>query len=265
MTERKPVELIDLLTPKDKERVPVGRVSNRWPIEKIDGHWKYAHLYDDRAINYVARLGEERVKHKFDCIFMITGERRTGKSTLASLIARAINAQFPVDNIIFRLEDFYESMGNAPSADPSSRTFPQIILDESGFDFYAKEWNQSLQRDGVKILEVVGKKRLILYFLVPHGRKLNSDIREEMAHIWINTDPPKYLHEDRGYAVVRTGSRDIYRQRIWWFPSFAFFFPELKGEFWNAYESKKDSFIYDVTVNRKKKPSEFSPRMPVLG
>jgi hypothetical protein len=236
------IETYDLLTPRYKTRIPVGLYAEKWKVESIKGRPLYSRLTDKRALDYLAQVARERVKAKKDCIFMITGERRTGKSTLAIEIAKRIDPTFKVENICYRLSDWYKALAGAPKADPIAGVYPQIILDEAGIDFYAKQWNREWQHDGVQVLEIVGIKNLVLYFLVPHEGKLTTDIRGEMCHIWINTDPDPRLEIERGYAVARHGKRDIYKQKIWWLPNLAFFFPEVDGGFWEKYSVKKDTF-----------------------
>ena len=67
----------------------VGIVADRYPMGKYKGSTKYVPVYDERAIEYVAGLIRERVQDKFDCVILITGERRTGKSTLSIQLAKA--------------------------------------------------------------------------------------------------------------------------------------------------------------------------------
>ena len=273
MTEKKqPLRLVDILTPRDRQRIPVGKYVDRWPIQRRnDGRWIYGRLYDERAINYVAALAKERIAHKHDCIILMTGERGKGKSTLAIEVNQAVGEGLTLEDITFQITDFFGCLDKAPFANVEKGIFPRIIPDESGISFYAKKWNTALQQKGVMILEAIRMKGIIITFCAPHSRKINIDIREEMAYIWINIDPPEYLKEDRGYAVVRTGTRDIFKQSIWWFPAFAFFFPELKGPFWESYESKKKTFIDQITAGEVTKsptnlpiPTDFRQNTPIL-
>jgi len=213
---------------------------------------KKGHIYvpflDERTINYIAALIEEMVRDGFDCIVMITGRRRTGKSTLGLQIARKVDADFGLPCVSFRVEDFSEILNNNPYADPSKGLFPQAFLDEAGHGLYSKEWMSIWQRNLVKCLQIIGMKNQVCYFILPHMRKLTGDIRDEMAHIWIDVDT-KYKHE-RGYAELYMGSRNKFEQSIWWKPKCAFKFNELHDEFWLGYEEKKKGFVNEIAAEK---------------
>jgi hypothetical protein len=213
---------------------------------------KKGHIYvpflDERTINYIAALIIEMVQDGFDCIVMITGRRRTGKSTLGLQIARKVDANFGLPCVSFRVEDFSEILDKNPYADPSKGLFPQAFLDEAGHGLYSKEWMSIWQRNLVKCLQIIGMKNQVCYFILPHMRKLTGDIRDEMAHIWIDVDT-KYKHE-RGYAELYMGSRNKFEQSIWWKPKCAFKFNDLHDEFWLGYEEKKKAFVNEIAAEK---------------
>lgn len=213
---------------------------------------KKGHIYvpflDERTINYIAALIKEMVQDGFDCIVMITGRRRTGKSTLGLQIARKVDANFGLPCVAFRVEDFSEILNNNPYADPAHNKFPQAFLDEAGHGLYSKEWMSIWQRNLVKCLQIIGMKNQVCYFILPHMRKLTGDIRDEMAHIWIDVDT-KYKHE-RGYAELYMGSRNKFEQSIWWKPKCAFKFNDLHDEFWLGYEEKKKAFVNEIAAEK---------------
>jgi hypothetical protein len=190
----------------------------------------------------------EMVRDGFDCIVMITGRRRTGKSTLGLQIARKVDADFGLPCVSFRVEDFSEILNNNPYADPAHDLFPQAFLDEAGHGLYSKEWMSIWQRNLVKCLQIIGMKNQVCYFILPHMRKLTGDIRDEMAHIWIDVDT-KYKHE-RGYAELYMGSRNKFEQSIWWKPKCAFKFNDLHDEFWLGYEEKKKAFVNEIAAEK---------------
>ena len=201
---------------------------------------------DQTAIDYIAALITEKVKNGFDRIVMITGERRKGKSTLGLQIARKVSASFGIDEVAFRVDRFHEILHQNVYADPSSDAYPQAFLDEAGFDLYSKEWMAVWQRDLVKLLEIIGIKRQVCYFIMPHVKKLTGDIRDEMAHIWIDVDTK--WQDKRGYAEVFEGERNKFKQLIWWSPQCAFKFEELKDTFWQEYETEKKKFVDEIAA-----------------
>jgi len=204
-------------------------------------------FFDDSAIDYIAATIRERIKDGFDSIVMITGARRTGKSTLGLQIARKVSPSFDLDSIAFRVEDFSEVLNKNPYADPSHDVWPQAFLDEAGHGLYSKEWMSLWQRNLVKCLEVIGMKKQVCYFILPHMQKLTGDVRDEMAHIWIDVDTWGFK---RGYAEVYMGTRNKFKQSIFWQCEAVFKFDELKGEFWTKYEDKKRLFIDEIAAEK---------------
>jgi hypothetical protein len=236
-----------LVTENGKE-VEVGVLAPKIVVRSDKKGYIYVPFLDERVIDYIAALIEEMVRDGFDCIVMITGRRRTGKSTLGLQIARKVAPTFGLESVAFRVEDFSEILDKNPYADPDQGRFPQALLDEAGHGLYSKEWMSIWQRNLVKCLEVIGMKNQVCYFILPHMRKLTGDVRDEMAHIWIDVDT-KYKHE-RGYAELYMGIRNKFEQSIWWNPKCAFKFNDLKDDFWTGYEAKKIAFVNEIAAEK---------------
>jgi len=236
------------LKTENGREVEVGVLAPRIVVRSDKKGAIYVPFFDERVIDYIAALIEEMVKDGFDCIVMITGRRRTGKSTLGLQIARKVSPSFNLDNVSFRVEDFSEVLNKNPYADPGKSIYPQAFLDEAGHGLYSKEWMAVWQRNLVKCLEVIGMKNQVCYFILPHMRKLTGDIRDEMAHIWIDVDT-KYKHE-RGYAELYMGMRNKFEQSIWWNPKCAFKFNDLADDFWTGYELKKRAFVDEIAAEK---------------
>ena len=236
------------LKTENGREVEVGVLAPRIVVRSDKKGNIFVPFFDERLINYIAALIEEMVQDGFDCIVMITGRRRTGKSTLGLQIARKVSPSFNLENVSFRVEDFSEVLNKNPYADPDKGIFPQAFLDEAGHGLYSKEWMAVWQRNLVKCLEVIGMKNQVCYFILPHMRKLTGDIRDEMAHIWIDVDT-KYKHE-RGYAELYMGMRNKFEQSIWWNPKCAFKFNDLADDFWAGYEQKKIGFVNEIAAEK---------------
>lgn len=245
-----------LKTDKGKE-TEVGVLIPRWKVGISKKGDICVPFLDERVIDHIANIIVEHVSDGFDSIIMITGRRRTGKSTLGLQIAKKVSPSFGVDNVSFRVEDFSDILNKNPYADVANGVFPQAFLDEAGHGLYSKEWMAVWQRNLVKCLEVIGMKNQVCYFILPHMRKLTGDVRDEMAHIWIDVDT-KYKHK-RGYAELYLGHRNKFEQSIWWTPKCAFKFNDLKDEFWMKYETKKRAFVDEVAaenINAEKKSKD---------
>jgi len=250
-----------ILKTENGQDVRVGVIAKNAPI-RTDRHGTICVSFiDARVIDFIAAQVKELIGDGFDCIIMITGRRRIGKSNLAIQIARKVDEKFSIDSVAFHIDDFRNLVNTNPHADPKAGLFPQVLYDEAGFGLFSKDWMHEWVKEAGKCLQVVGKKQNIIYFILPHAKKLVGDIRDEMAYFWIDLDF-KYKHE-RGYGEIYTGLRDKFKQLIWWVPKCCFKFDELADDFWVEYEKRKDAFIdavaagkYDAKSSTTNKDSE---------
>jgi len=201
--------------------------------------------YDERYVKVLADDIKKRIVDEFDSIIMCTGERRTGKTTLCSQIAKTIDQPFPVDNMTFRLKDFNRVLHDNPYATPAEGVFPQVVLDEAGFDLFSQNWMERMQKNMVKKFEVIGAKNQTVYLVLPHRELLNKKLREGMAQFWLNTETPG---GKRGLVELRRGVPNKWQMERYWAPHAAFTFTDLKGDsWWDEYSVKKRTFIDEVT------------------
>lgn len=236
------------LPPINGKVLKVGLISDEYNIGGTRRGKNIVPVYDGTVVDYIAEMAKKRVHHRFDARILITGPVRTGKSTTAVAIARAIDPDFPVDNIAFRLEDYREILASLPSSDAKKGVFPTAILDESGVDLYSKDWQVRLVKEMAKVYQIIGKKNLTMIMCLPHRNLLTRDIREQM-HIWVSTRTD--LEGERGFAELREAVENIWQLEVFWKPLCGFCFNEVADDFWSEYEARKDRFIDDFIAVKK--------------
>jgi len=246
MSDEAPLEVVRIATPLGREH-EVGMVAPRYAIARTKGQRMNVPVYDDRCIPYIAGCIKERPQKKFDCLILITGPRRCGKSTLAQQLATCVDPNFNCDHIAFYLEDFNEIIKDNPQANPAKGLYPQVILDEAGFDLFSQNWMQRVQKNLVRKFEVIGSRNQIVYLVLPHRMLLNKSLREGMVHYWINVTT---WNEERGFAELRIGKENLWQMEMFWKPLCAFTFNEVGDSLWKQYTTKKEKFIDDVTSER---------------
>lgn len=246
------------LPPINGKVFTVGLISEDFNIGGSRKGKNIVPVYDNRVTDYIAEMAKKRIHHKFDARVLISGPVRTGKSTTAIAIARAIDPDFPAENIAFRLEDFREILSRLPSADPEKGIYPCAILDESGVDLYSKDWQMRLVKEMAKVFQIIGKKNLTMIMCLPHRLLLTKDIREQM-HIWVNTRTD--LDGERGFAELREAVENIWQLEVFWKPLCGFCFDEIADDFWKAYELRKDVFITEfIATAAERKPERVSKK-----
>lgn len=194
--------------------------------------------FGPEAMDFLVSHVRHRLAKNFDAIIMVTGEERSGKSTFALQLARAIDPEFPAENVCFKIKEFNERIAQAVEGDV-------IIFDESGFDLFSQEWWADFQIELVKKLQVIGKKRLVLILVLPHRQDLNRKIRERRVKFWVHV----YTQGEnltRGFCEVCRAEGNKWYQTVFWNPLICFRFKDLQGEFRDRYEAKKDAFIDEV-------------------
>ena len=242
-------EYIDVLTTEHGQEVEVGVYNWHQPIRWDPRRgWICVPFFDRRAIDFIAAQIREMIADRYDCIIMITGRRRIGKSNLGLQLARKVDPTFSLNQVAFHVDDFSNLLNKNPRADPAKGIYPQAFYDESGYGLFAKDWMHEWVKNVGKALQVVGKKQTTCYFILPHIKKLVGDIRDEMAYFWIDVDYG--IQHKRGYAEVYKGVRNKHKQAIWWNPKCCFKYDELNDEFWAGYELLKDKFIDDVAAGK---------------
>lgn len=223
--------------------IPVEVIAEDYFIGRALGKNQYVPIYNESLQDYIVERCKDRVRHGFDCPVLITGPRRTGKSTNAINIARKLDRDFSHDRIAFRLEDFSDLIANLPPADPSQGVFPAAIYDEAGTGLYSKDWMRESVKVLCKVFQIVGKKNLTLFLCLPHRAFLTKDIREQLF-LWIYTTT---LNEQRGFAELREVVENKWSTDAYWKPLCGYIFNELKDPFWLEYERRKMQFIDDFT------------------
>jgi len=237
-----------MLTP-GKKPFTVRVINPNHSVGSQKGKPQTVPLLDESGIDFLAYMIKERVNHKRDCPVLWTGDRGVGKSTGILKTALAIDPNFNVDKIAFRLDEFNQIFDKNPPGDGLTQTYPQVVLDEAGHALFAQEWMNRAQRTVAKQLIISRIKRQIIWLAVPRRMQLNSQLRD-MPYIWVHSsEPDDYL---QGYVEVHLapgGPQSKWFSERYWQPKYAFVCGALSGELWNRYEEKKIIFVNEVTAD----------------
>lgn len=195
--------------------------------------------YDEKYVEFLA--GELRYRRNcgFDNIIMVTGEERSGKSTVALKMALAMDPSLSIDKITFKLDDFNKAIASAKDGDI-------ILMDEAGVDLYSKEWWDEFQIQLVKKLFIIGMMHLTLIIVLPHRLDLNKDIRDRRVKYWINVAAERHTLK-RGFAVVRECVANEWYKDPFWDTLATFHFTSMDVHpFTPGYLKKKAEFVWEM-------------------
>jgi len=213
-------------------------------------------IYDESFMEYLAKLWQYRIERKWSVDVLITGDRRVGKSTLAHILASKLYRDFSADNVAFTLEDFQDILRNNPTG--GNGTYPVAILDEAGFDLFAQDWADRVQKSMVKTFEVIGAKYQTIFLLAPSPSLINRGFRK-LTSYWIYLPSEKMT---RGVAEFYEAKIDKYDGSIYYDPQCAFLFKPIDEQhnshllpIWQEYERRKMNFI-SMVLDRMQETGE---------
>jgi len=200
-------------------------------------------FYGEDYIPVIVRNILALVKRGLTCNLMVTGHTRSGKSTLAIRIAKMVSDTLSLDDIVYWPDDYQKRIREHPYADYEKGIIPQVIWDEAVLGLMSRRWYEEQNLAIIEANTVFAKKGIVQYFVIPHRMRLDRAIREDL-----------------GYAESRRPTDNPYDEDLFWRGDAAFKFSQVRGEFWEAYESKKIEMINAVLEGKHRKTKELSPR-----
>ncbi len=131
-------------------------------------------------------------KKGYDTIFLIDGDRRTGKSTLGKTIAYLINPNLTINNFVAGLEETPEKISKIKDDDV-------LFFDEGSLIANSKDGMKKLNVQLEKIIDCIGVKRLVLIFCMPSFFKISHSIAVQHSRFLLHVYTSKKL--ERGKFV----------------------------------------------------------------
>jgi hypothetical protein len=241
------------LKTEDGTRFTVGLVTKDYEVNSTKGQRTLIPFYDERFLDVFAEMLREYPKAESNVTVLYTGPMTVGKSTLTIQVARKVSPDFPQWAIAFRIAEFNDALARLPISNYSQRVFSQLQFDESGYDLYSQNWMDRVQRNIVRKFEVIGAKKTIVHFDLPHRELFNNKLREGPIDYWINVSK---LKRRRGLAELREGIPNIWHLNKYWKPLCAFAFPQLDDDFYQSYRKRKLSFIEEVLSEKDDEKEE---------
>lgn len=196
-------------------------------------------MFDESGFKWIVASMRELIEDGYDAPFIVTGNRRNGKSVFTLKVSRLQCHNFSVKNVHFAIEPFMANLEEAPEADPRIGYYPTVDYDESITGLHNQEWQSQVPY--VKVLNIIGKKRITMPVVLPHIGDLNPKVTRMMA-FWV------FIFQ-RGVAEIRIPKTNQFNKDIFWIPYCAIQYDAFaeNDPFWLAYSKRKDDFIAEYT------------------
>lgn len=132
---------------------------------------------------------KELSKNDWDFIIVLDGYERTGKSTLAQQIAKYLDNDFQLNQIVFNGIEF----------EKQAKTLEHhkvLVFDEGYGDLTSKKWMNKVNHSIVKMLTEIGYKNLYLIIVLPSYYDLVKYIAMHRSRVLIHVYDNNF---ERGY------------------------------------------------------------------
>lgn len=200
---------------------------------------------------------KEKMKKNFDCLIIIDGLERLGKTTLAAQILFYVtDGTFSVDDVVYTAEDYKKRVAHYGQ---SGEKYQGILFDEA---FRGLSSRRAMSLDNYEILQVLqqsGKYRLWHVFCLPSFYEL-----DRYAAIWrseflihVSYD---HARDKRGRLAIygREAKKGLYLEGKKSY-SYLVRYPNVTGYFSSffpideeAYERQKDQKLLQISKERDK-------------
>jgi hypothetical protein len=176
-----------------------------------------------------------RLRDDWDQIILITGDERTGKSTLAFQLAHALDPTFTLHRCVFQAHDLIEV---------ANRLNPMqlVWLDEAIKGGMNRDAMSKPNRELVRYFTVAGERNLCYLILWPNKDWLDSHLRDHRAHWWLHV-------EQRGQArLFWPDKRGAFQNKPYWVDVLGrpIPFDAVDGEAWQLYLAHKKRFVNET-------------------
>lgn len=148
--------------------------------------WKYVVVREDKPAVAIHDLLYEKLlnvkkiqKRLWDCCICIAGFERAGKSTMGLTIGYILSdGTLTVNNIAANTTEAIEKLENLPDKSV-------LVIDEAALMLSSKDVMKKEQRQIIKILNIIGMKRMILIVIIPNFFDLNRYIAVDRSRFLI--------------------------------------------------------------------------------
>ena len=143
-------------------------------------------------------------KKNFDCVFIVDGLERVGKSTLAITCGYYLSdGNFSIKNVCADSNEAIKKIENLPDKSV-------LLIDEGSLVFNSRDSMSREQRKLIKIMNVVGQKNMIFIIVLPSFFDLNKGIAIRRSKFLLHCYTDKKLNRGRVVYFGEDAKRLLY-------------------------------------------------------
>jgi len=133
-------------------------------------------LVDSNLRKFCKYIAKVR-KQDEDFVMLVSGQTRSGKSTLAIEIAMLIDPDFNIEkNILFDIKELGKRIFDEKGK--------EYILDESIFDAFSRDAMSSMNKWLIKVLTACAERNHIIIMIIPKVKWLDKPVRERISFMF---------------------------------------------------------------------------------
>lgn len=206
----------------------------------------------EKLISNIKHMREKVLTRDEDRVILMIGKERSGKSTLALILAKKCDPNFTIDNICWTLEALVDRVRSSPKGSI-------LIADESILLASKRRVMSKVGNNMQALIKIMGEFNKILILITPSFDDLDKTIIRDRIQGVIR------ITKRARYRVYNKKQTQMIRQHKWkrglWYPPFSYngSFPSAKTiipEAWKQYKERKGSLLDDPTFLDGLKPKK---------
>lgn len=180
------------------------------------------------------------IKRNWDCVILIDGMERSGKSTLGLTCAWYISeGELTLDNVASDSDDAIRKLERLPDRSV-------IMIDEGSLIFSSKESMSAEQKKLIKIMNVIGQKNMVFIIVLPSFFDLNKFIAVNRSRFLLHVYTNRHLDRGRFCFFSEHKKKILYEYGKKHFNSYKFPKASFVGSFGNFFPFDNEQDYKDI-------------------
>lgn len=182
------------------------------------------------------------LRKDWDALIIIDGKERSGKSTLMLKLARLIDPDFKLTNIVYRHGNLVDKIYSLPP-------YSVVVHDELGLDAFTRDAMSRTNKELVKAMMVCGDQNKCLIACMPNYWWLDTYLRDHRTSLWIRVTSVEYMgNRIRGFAKFRTPMENEWGGTPFFKLDHIYKFEHMEEKVYQKYKEQKQRIIRAAMV-----------------